>query len=647
MRFFCCGRVLPWMHLWVPPMVCSLLVLFFAWGSWTDTLAFMAQEKLPMAADRDYLALPYYDQDAVLYTGMVALEANSSNFWRVTTTHLDGGLEGRPMLMSQVLVWILVSLAGLVHLFSWGLGLGWGWVACVEFAVWFASPLLFCLSFFLLAGVVHLFRLGGPMVPVVSAATLLLWLSTLGVQTAFFAGRPDHHGLGALWLFLSFAGILFPLVTGRNLVAGAVLSGACAGLVLGPGLLFALPVFGVFFGALGLALLCSGGCGGGAGRYLPDYLWWLWGFVAAGTQALVLFLTHGFGPWPMRLEVGGPVWVVLLASGGIFLSALSSWSRSGYGWSGWGFWWGRLSRAQMGVLLLSLVGLGLGVAWCFLVGLVSFSLRDEGYARMLGLVGDLAPPQLGFHFYSMAPVLLLAVGGLVYMVSTFWGRWEKVLPFVLAGVLVFLLLVWASGTARVREVLGPVLLVVVLMPVAAGVCGTRLLRGGALAMVFWCAFALPTWLFGVRHFEDYQVEPLRHAAQMRATLPGLADQVVLSPPMVGPLYGAYMGWRNVGSMYWENLETARDAHFAMFVLGRGDFKGALRTLGVEGLLVPDRAVDLSSAYYFGESPQVLSGRNVWSSLREWKGEVGTSPLEGVTLRAAGDGWKYFSWEDPK
>lgn len=567
---------------WVLAAFLSFVILYLAWASWKTALLGLP-ERLDVATK---LVVPYYDSDSSLYVHLVGFEMGKDPLGRVVKTYIDGGVGGRPVFFSQILIWGMGFLSWGVSLFS-----GWGWLHSVQFAGWFFSPLLFCFSLFLIVASLGIFNVFWG----VRCLVLTLWFGTFSIQDVFMAGRPDHHGLLSIGLFLGVLFFFGPLVHQRLLRVSAVFSGIAFGLMLGPGTLFVLPFLGILVCAWALGLLF------GCGKSGEDFPWRDWGIAAAVSSGALYLVTFSPGPWPVRLETANFLWVVFFYLVAELLYQV-------------GFWLRGKRVSSMSVFVCSLL-LGLvGVAVYML--LPSFSLMDTNYASSLRVVSDLKPIPIEFFVLKLFPVLLLLILTAPKVVH---GRngWVAVSSMVLVLPLFF----WASQQFRVLDLAAPVGLacgVLLLLSFEVEESRQSVISTAWVFLLIWLVIQGPTSVLS-HPFRDSNFIAAARLGGEAGKVFGPSD-VVLAPPVAGMTYALYGEFSNLGSLYWESLGSAQQAHAAVVSSDLEDFRRILNSSGVTGLIVPEKDYSLWSWQFYGEEPsRMRAAPSVFADL--WDGKV--------------------------
>lgn len=583
------SRFLPW----VLAIILCCFILVIAERSWDAMLVSLDGD----LNSSDQLLVPYFDSDSVLYTRLVAVDMLRDSLGRVTWTFVDGGADGRPVYFSQILIWGIGILSWLVSLFT-----GWGWLHSVQYGAWMVSPLLFCFSFLGIVGVLSFFRVPWHLICLI----LLIWVSTVGIQISFSAARPDHHGFLALCLVVGLFFFFSSIVFSRGRYLSSALSGGAFALMVGPGTVFVPLVL--------LLLVIAWVVGGlvASHRLVFVFPWRVWGFVGAFVSGGLYLLTYFPGPWPLRLEGPNPFWPFLFVAIGEIFSSWDSWISRG--------------RVVGGRLALGgTIVLGFLVVLWYLLPFAS--VFDPNYLGSLRVVSDLQPGTIWDTVCILFPVWILVF---VYL-PVLWVKGSRGRYLALASLILFLpFLFHSSLQRRVLELAAPVGFA---MGVLLLLFYFRKCREGAsyfgvwLGVLVWLCLQAPLTPLVHPHVDAGLVDAgavARDAGKVFGS-----DDVVLVTPYAGLIYSSYGGFKNLGSLYWENLPSATWAHAGMVSSSWNDFKVILGRNKVTGIIVLTGDSYLLSWNFYGEDPTRMSqAPSVFRDLQQgkfpsWLVEVGS------------------------
>ena len=265
----------------------------------------------------------FLDNDALMWL-LLAQESAERGTWRLRSTAWDNAPHGREVHWSSGPIWFL-RLAGSV----WEKATGQGLKESLAAVAWWWNPFVH-LGLVLVASAAVSKRLG------TGAAILLgLSLTTLGsLHWTCQTGRPDHHGLQVLFVFLSF---LLPCVAGLGWVRAG--SGdsfflpagkarhwfIAAGLAGSAGLWVGAVVQSASYAAFGLGMAVwfwlERGKGEVGAKYDP-VLWRFWGWSGAAGSLVFYLLEYFPASMGIHLEVNHPWYALCFAAGGECLCRL-------------------------------------------------------------------------------------------------------------------------------------------------------------------------------------------------------------------------------------------------------------------------------------------------------------------------------------
>jgi len=397
----------------------------------------------PLDPERMADGLPdrmFWDDDAYYWISYARASIEQRTL-RLRHSTLDNAPDGREIHWCSGPTWLLLALAGPVHLVVQG-----SLDEALSVAALGVHPLLFTL---LLIGTALLIaRRAGPLAALALSACFLL---TPVLSRDMSYGTLDHH---ALLLLCTMGTLLCLLLGGAGFVRGdggndgdggwIVASAICAGAGLWVQAIFqSLLIAGILIGAM---------LGGLRSTSVPE-LWRTWGRVGAATS-MAFYLVESFpSNLGMRLEVNHPLYALALLAGGELtfrvLRRLNHPSRKGL---------------IADLPLLALCGLGaLSPALAVLLGPADwFWLRDPLLQRVHeSIIG-----------YQPASVLLFQSGPVLRTLLSEFG----ILP-LFAVYALFVLVRGKDGTrcARITVVLIPTLVTLALY--------LRFARNGGLALV--------------------------------------------------------------------------------------------------------------------------------------------------------------------